>query len=376
MQTIGDLEELMDLIAPPRLAEDWDNVGLLVGERSHPLQRVLLTIDLREDVLAEAISRNVDAIIAYHPPIFKPLRRIDDSTPTGRVLLGAMSAGIAIHSPHTAADAAEGGVNDWLARGLGAGQLEALTPSTESRPGEDVKIVTFCPEDAVEGIRNALATAGAGLIGDYALCSFEVPGTGTFHGADSTNPAVGQSGSLQRISEIRLEMVCARTDLSRAIAYLRNAHPYEEPPVEIHPLEEQPTRRQGAGRMLHLEHPATFTDLAENIRTHLATGRLIGSEPAPGRLHAQVGVCAGSGGELLDEAMARGCTLFLTGELRHHDVLKAIDGQCAVLLAGHTNTERGWLKGLRTRLHKALNDGEEKVEVFQSETDVDPLRSL
>jgi dinuclear metal center YbgI/SA1388 family protein len=144
MQTIADLEELMELIAPSRLAEEWDNVGLLVGERSHPLQRLLLCIDLREDVLAEAIGANVDAIVSYHPPIFQPLQKINDSTTQGRILIGALASGIAIHSPHTAADAAADGVNDWLASGLGQGQQHALRSNAIPRIEEEVKIVTFC----------------------------------------------------------------------------------------------------------------------------------------------------------------------------------------------------------------------------------------
>ena len=376
MQTIADLEELMELIAPSQLAEEWDNVGLLVGERSHPLQRLLLCIDLRENVLAEAIGANVDAIVAYHPPIFQPLRKIDDSTTQGRILIGALASGIAIYSPHTAADAAPDGVNDWLASGLGQGQQYALRSKVIPRLEEEVKIVTFCPEEAVEGIRNELAAAGAGMIGDYALCSFEITGTGTFHGGAPTNPVVGTSGKLERVEEVRLEMVCGRVGLPRALEQLRKLHPYEEPPIEIHPLDPHVSRRQGAGRKKILETPATFTDLAENIRTHLATSRLIGHEPSPGRLHAQIGLCAGSGGDMLDDAMAKGCSLFVTGEMRHHDVLKAIDGDCAVILAGHTNTERGWLKVLRNRLKKALNRNGKKVEILQSSMDKDPLRSL
>ena len=375
MLTIGHLEEAMELIAPSRLAEEWDNVGLLVGSRSNPLQRALLCVDLREDVLAEALGKGVEAIVAYHPPIFHPVKRIEDSTPQGRILLEAIAAGIAIYAPHTAADAADDGVNDWLSSGLGPGKRESLRSGVIPRLGEDVKIVTFCPNDAVESIRNGLSAAGAGMIGNYSLCSFEITGTGTFHGGSATNPAVGTSGQLERVEEIRLEMVCDRAGLARAMEHLRRLHPYEEPPIEIYPLQPHPSRRVGAGRRVTLETPATFTDLAEGIRTHLATGRLIGHEPSPGRTHAQIGLCAGSGGELLDDAMAQGCTLFVTGEMRHHDVLKAADGGCAVILAGHTNTERGWLKVLRTRLQKVLGE-HGKLEVILSDVDTDLLRSL
>lgn len=376
MLTIGHLEEAMELIAPSRLAEEWDNVGLLVGERTQALQRVLLCVDFREDVLAEAIEQGINAVVAYHPPIFHPLKRIEDSTSQGRILLGAMAAGIAIYAPHTAADAVQDGVNDWLSNGLGPGTRHSLRSSVIPRPGEDLKIVTFCPKDAVESIRNELGAAGAGMIGDYSLCSFEIAGTGTFHGGNTTKPTVGTSGQLERVEEIRLEMVCTREGLTRALENLRRLHPYEEPPIEVHQLEPHVSRREGSGRRVTLETPVTFTDLAENFRTHLATKRLIGHEPSPGRTHTQIGLCAGSGGDLLEDAITQGCTVFVTGEMRHHDVLKAADQNCAVLLAGHTNTERGWLKVLRTKLKKALNQKNEKIEVILSSVDEDLLRSL
>lgn len=371
MQTIANFEEAMESIAPSDLAEAWDNVGLLLGDRTSPLKRVLLCIDLTEPVLAEALRKNAGAIVAYHPPLFKPINRIEDSSSQGRLLLGIMSAGIAVYSPHTAADAAEGGVNDWLAAAFGTNSA-ALRPAAVKRPTQAHKIVTFVPADRVEALRHALADSGAGDIGDYSICSFATPGIGTFLGGRTSNPAIGAAGHLEHVDEVRLEMVCSEPDLARALDHLRSAHPYEEAPIDVQPLLPQPTQRFGAGRMIHLETPLTFADLAERLRTHIGTNRLIGHNPSPRRRHEKLGVCAGSGADLLDEAVVQGCTLFVTGEMRHHDVLRAVNSNCAVLLAGHTNTERGWLKVLRKKLISHL-DG---VEITQSRADSDPLRNL
>ncbi|MDG1361601.1 MAG: Nif3-like dinuclear metal center hexameric protein [Phycisphaerales bacterium] len=366
---IQQLVDLMQEIAPSELGESWDNVGLLVGDRDHPLGRVMLCIDLTEAVLAEAIRKQVDAIVAYHPPIFTARKRITDEDAGGRILLAAIAAGIAIHSPHTAADAAEGGVNDWLADGLGAGDRRAIVPALELPATERVKVVTYGPADSIERIRHGLAAAGAGVIGEYELCSIEVAAVGTYFGGDASNPVRGERGRLERVDEIRLEMVCGDHNLAIAIEHLRSLHPYEEPPIEIYRQTERPRRGIGAGRRVVLDHGATIGTITDRMRDHLGTDRFANDDADRRRRHEVVGLCAGSGAELLDPAIDQGCTLFITGELKHHDVLHARARNCAVLVAGHTNTERGWLKRLRRRLRAGL-----EAEVVISRMDADPLR--
>lgn len=371
MQTILNLEKAMDLIAPPTLAEPWDNVGLLIGERTAPLKRVLLCIDLRETVLAEAVKANAEAIVAYHPPIFHPLKSITDQTPQGRLLLGVIAAGIAVYSPHTAADAAVGGVNDWLASAFSS-HAHALRPSSAIASDVEHKIVTFVPLEHAESLRRTVASAGAGVIGAYSNCSFASPGEGTFLGGEETSPAVGVTGNLERVEEIRLEFVCSATLLPSVLDRLRAAHPYEECALDVFPRVPQPRLRMGGGRILTLEKPLPFSAIAEKLRAHLGTDRLVGHDPTPRSNHDRLGFCAGSGGDLLNEAIAQGCSVFITGELTHHEVLRASDHACAVLLAGHTNTERGWLKILRKKLAAQLSG----VKVTQSRADSDPLRIL
>ena len=171
-------------------------------------------------------------------------------------------------------------------------------------------------------------------------------------------------------------MVCGASALPMVIEHLKELHPYEEPAYDVYTLEGTPSPTCGGGRILILENPEPFSELLENLRGHLATGRLTGCEPSPGRLHERIGICAGSGGDLLDDALHAGCTLYVTGEMSHHDVLKARSSGCAVLLAGHTNTERGWLKVLRRMLMKDLRAGKHKVDIDISRADCDPLQSL
>jgi hypothetical protein len=207
-----------------------------------------------------------------------------------------------------------------------------------------VKIVTFCPPEATERIRDGLAATGAGRIGGYERCSFEIPGTGTFFGGESTQPAVGGRGRLERVAETRLEMVCSRRALPLAIEALRRFHPYEEPPVEIHPLEPR-----------HFGVTAVSIALPDGAAAE----------------HGTIGFCAGAGEGLLDAAIAEGCTLFVTGEMRHHEVLSALARGCGVLLAGHTNTERGYLPILAERLRNEVTG----LDAVISRLDRDPLRA-
>jgi dinuclear metal center YbgI/SA1388 family protein len=369
--TVADLVAAMDRLAPPGLAESWDNVGLLLGRHGDPVSKVLLCIDLMPEVVDEAVAREVDAVIAYHPPIFSGLKSITDATPQNASLLTLIQAGIAVHSPHTAADAAPGGVNDWLADGLGDGTREALHPAEVLPSSERFKIVTFAPTAAIDEVRTAMAAAGAGHIGDYDTCATEVAVTGLFRGGETTNPVVGKRGRLERVPETRLEMVCGSAALGAAIEALRATHPYEEPPIEVHPLAPRPDPSIGAGRLVTLDRPATVKTLVERLRDHLGTNRFSVHEPDRRRKHAVIGMCAGSGAELMPAAFDRGATLFLTGELKHHDVLDAARRDAAVILAGHTNTERGWLKVLRKTLRRAMPS----VEFDVSKTDRDPLRT-
>lgn len=373
--TPAEVEQALDRIAPFRLAESWDNVGVLLATSRASLRRVLLTIDLAEPVLDEAISKGVDGIVAYHPPIFAPLKRLADRDRVERTIRRAAAADLWIASPHTALDAAPGGLNDWLARLAGPGSVEPLQRASESRRSEAFKIATFAPRHVVDAVRVAMAHAGAGRIGAYAECAFASEGVGTFLGDGTSNPAVGQRGRLERVEETRLEMVCGAGELAAAIAALRRSHPYEEPPIEIHALQPLPCPDAGAGRVNHLEAPTDLASLAQAFRRGLGLARIDVAEAAGGgskRKIRRVGVCAGSGGSLLDAAIEAGCDAFLTGELSHHRVLDAAARGVAVLLVGHTESERGYLPLLAKRLKRECSG----LETIVSRADRPPLRTL
>lgn len=376
---IRDLVAALDRIAPFRFAEPWDNVGLLLGDPADALGGpVLLTIDLTESVLDEALAQRAGAVVAYHPPIFEPLARLTDRSAAERIIVRAARAGLAMLSPHTALDAVPGGVCDWLCEGLSApaadgkihGDCRALVPLAQHPLPltQEVKITTFVPASHLDTVRNALATAGAGIIGHYRVCSFSTPGTGTFLGEPGTNPAVGASGTLQSVAEVRLEMVCAHAALPLALQTLRRFHPYEEPAIDVVPLVPQPVRDVGAGRRLSLDRPATVPELAARLRAFLHSPVRY-ADAAHGAPVKVVGVCAGSGGELADKLRPEGCEVFVTGELSHHKTLALVNAGISVILGEHTGTERGYLPRLADKLVAALPG----VDVVVSKADRDPL---
>ena len=375
---IADLARALESIAPLRMAEDWDNVGLIVGSESWGLGGpVLLTIDLTERVAAEAERRTCAAVVAYHPPLFQSVKRIVDGPGSGasqRVVLRMARAGIAVYSPHTALDAATGGVTDWLADGLlgeGSADRRAIRPLALQEGTQELKIVTFVPESELEKVRGGLATAGAGVIGNYTRCSFAVPGTGTFHGNEASSPVFGSRGEFTRVPEVRMEMVCSRRSLAIAIATLRQFHPYEEPPIDVYSLEARPDRSVGVGRRLMLDHPVALGELAARLKRRVG-GSTVQVGAVGGDLNAPVsciGVVPGAGESVAAAARADGCEVFITGEMRHHEVCAAMASGMSVILGGHTATERGYLPTLARRLGEMLGG----ATIIVSEEDTDPL---
>lgn len=376
MPRVNDLVSAMEKIAPSEYAEPWDNVGLLMGSLDREISGpVLLTIDLTEPVAREAREAGASAIVAYHPPIFHPLKRLDSKTGRQRALLAAAEAGMAVLSPHTALDAAPGGVTDWLADGLieqgatAGADRRALRPHYARPASEELKIVTFVPVESLENVRSALASAGAGIIGEYELCSFAIPGKGTFRGSEASNPAVGEAGRFEEVHEHRLEMVCSRKALPLAVATLRQFHPYEEPPIEVYELLGKPERAVGVGRRMVLDQPATLEHLAQRLKQHLGVSAVKVAAARPGEV-TRIGVCPGAGAETAELALANGCEAFVTGEMRHHEVIVMVEAGMSILLAGHTETERGYLPVLAQRLNETLPD----VRFAPARADRSPFR--
>ncbi len=339
---------LLDSVAPEHLAEGWDQVGLHVGGPGWAVDRALLCIDLTDAVVSEAAELGCGLIVAYHPPIFAPLKRLTETDWTQRRVLKAAEHGIAVYSPHTALDAVRGGMNDWLAESLGEGWS---APIEAKRFGRDAfKLVTYVPKDHAEAVRQAMAEGGAGQIGNYRECAFTWEGQGCYRPIEGANPAIGEVGKLERVAELRIEMLCEGHVLGEAVAALRSAHPYEEPAIDVLPMSAEPevdARANGAGRVRYLDQPVSSQALMEQVKARLGLSQVkVGGLETKVEIE-DIAVCVGSGGKLFEGVDA---DAYVTGEMQHHQVLDLVQQGKVVVLAGHTNTERPFLPVYRDKL--------------------------
>lgn len=364
MPTLAVVLDYLERLAPLRLAASWDNVGLLLGERTAPVRRVMTCLTVTPESAAEAIAAKADLIVTHHPVLFRPVQRLTDANAEGRMLLSLLQAHVAIYSPHTAFDNAAGGINDSLADLL---QLQQRRPLRTSSGGQQFKIVVFVPEAAWQQVADALFAAGAGRIGQYRECSFRSPGTGTFFGSEATNPAIGQKGRREEVAEFRLEALCPKSALGATVAALRQAHPYEEPAFDIYPLH-VPASGEGEGRVGVLAEPRPLREVAHRLQTALSVPhvQVIGELSRP---VARVAIVCGAGGEFLSDAVRAGADMFMTGEMRFHDYLAAQAQRIALVLPGHYATERFALERLALRLQSDWPD----LEVWASRHERDPV---
>ncbi len=363
---LDEICRVLEGIAPLHLAQSWDNVGLLAGDEQAECASISLAIDLTAAVLDEAIRDKHDLVLAYHPPLFKPISSLrTGSSGTDALVWSAIRNGVAIYSMHTALDAADGGTNDVLAGICGATDLEPF--EYVDAHCRECKIVVFVPAESVDAVADAMAGAGAGIIGEYEKCSFRIPGTGTFRGSAQSSPTVGQAGRYETVDEIRLEMVAPSTKLPGVVQAIQQAHPYEEPAFDLYPLVPRPMR--GIGRIGQLARPTSLAELTALLKQKVPTQavQIVGD---PAAHIGRVAVCVGAAGSLPFGLGLGAADCLITGEIRHHDAL-AIDrlGFHAIAL-GHWASERPVLAKLAETLRERLSD----MRITVSEADRDPFQ--
>jgi dinuclear metal center YbgI/SA1388 family protein len=373
MPTLGDITALLDEWYPPQHADDWDAVGLVLGDPAHDVRRILLAVDPVTAVADEAILMDADLLVTHHPLFLKGVHGFAATDPKGRVAHRLTSNGCALFTAHTNADSPAGGVSESLALALG---LEDVRPlEADPTPPLD-KIVVFVPVDAAERVRAALADAGAGRVGDYDQASFTSPGEGRFRPLDGAHPAIGQVGQAEVVEEVRIETVCQRSRRGAAVASMRVAHPYEEPAYDVVELASLDEPDRGSGRIGRLTASMTLRDFAahvDSVLAHTAHGVRVAGDPD--QQVETVGLCGGAGDFLLDRARSAGVDVYLTSDLRHHPASEVREhGAPALVDVAHWAAESTWLPVLRDRLVAALNDPGpgDTVEVRVSATNTDP----
>lgn len=363
MNTVDTICEFLKGLAPLALAESWDNVGLILGDRGEAVSRVMTCLTVTPKTAGEAIDRGANLIVTHHPVLFRPTQKLTTDDIQGGMLWRLIRASVAVYSPHTAYDGAAGGINEMIATRL---KLANVAPLRPAAIGSRVKLVVFVPNQDLERVSNAVFQAGAGVIGEYRECSFRLAGRGTFFGSENANPTIGRAGRREEVDEWRLEVVCPKTSVQTVVTAMRLAHSYEEPAFDIYPLDPVPGSI-GAGRAGELESPLTATRFAELVRDAVGA-TLVQVVGAANRQIRRAAIACGSGAEFLGDAIAARCDALVTGEASFHRQLEAESSGIVLVTAGHYATERFAVEELAIRIGQQFQE----LEVWPSATEQDP----
>lgn len=342
---LREITSVIEEFAPLSLQADYDNAGLITGHPELEITGAVLCLDVTEAVLDEAIARKANLVISHHPIVFLALKSITGRNHIERCIIKAIQHNIAIYAAHTNLDSARGGVSFVMAEKLGLQNVEVLEP----RANNLVKIGVHTPESHAEAVRAAMTEAGAGAIGDYDSCTFNVSGEGTFRAKPGAQPYVGQIDQLHREPEIRTESVVPTYRVAAVVTAIRKVHPYEEIAYDITPLN-LPNRDAGYGAVGDLPEPVDALQFLQTVKETFAVGAIRHSDP-PQPTVRRVAMIGGSGSDGMPVAIAAGADVFLTGDIKYNSFF---DARNHILLAdiGHFESEIGVISLLYELLTK------------------------
>ena len=331
--TVKDITKILEELAPLAHAEDFDNVGLLVGDQNMTVEGILVTLDTLENVVEEAIEKKCNLIVSFHPIIFKGLKKLTGTNYVERVVLKAITHNIAIYSLHTALDNSSIGVNAKICEALGIENPKILIP----KPNTLKKLTTYVPLAHVEKVKNALFDAGAGEIGQYSNCSFSAEGIGSFKAEAGANPALGEVGVLHSEKEVQLNAVFSFEREKKIIAALLQAHPYEQVAHEIITLENT-NADIGMGMVGNFDAEIGEEDFLKMVKVKM-NASVIRHSKFLGRKVKRVAVLGGSGAFAISAAKRAKADVFITSDVKYHQFFEA-ENQLLIADIGHFETEQ------------------------------------
>lgn len=362
---VKDVIALLEELAPLAYSEDFDNTGLLVGDANTNVSGILVTLDTLENVVDEAIEKNCNLIVSFHPIVFSGLKKITGQTYVERVVLKAIKHDISIYSNHTALDNSWNGVNAMICEKLGLKNRSVLIPQNETIK----KLITFVPSKDAEKVRNALFAVGGGSIGNYENCSFNVEGNGSFKGNESSNPVKGKKGEIHFEEETQIGITFPKHLQNSILKALFESHPYEEVAYEITTLENQ-NQQIGMGMIGEFENEMDETEFLKFVKKTMKTECIRHSKLLKKSIK-KVAVLGGSGSFAIDAAKKAGADAFISADFKYHDFFKA---ENTILLAdiGHYESEQ-YTKDL---LHAFLQKKITNFAVLLSQTNTNPISYL
>jgi len=366
--TVNDVWSALDERFPFAHCADWDNVGILLGDPEAPVRSVLIALDATPTVIARLRRRPADLLVTHHPVVFTPLKSVRPGPGPSAAAFVLLRMGVAVISAHTNADAAPRGVSHAMARRL---RLRGIRPLIPGEPSSGAcKIVVFVPPSHADAVLGAAAEAGGGRIGEYARCSFRAPGTGTFLGGAGSSPRIGARGTMEHVEEVRLEMVAPGSRVRGVLGAVRNAHPYEEPAVDVVPLREG-ALGGGIGVIGELPEPLPLDRALDALRRALRPSWIHVAGPRRKSVR-RVAIVGGSGAEFAFAAREAGADLYVTGDVKYHQALEAAAGDMPVADVGHASGER-WILPEFRRVIAARFPGAVSARVIMDE---EPLRAV
>lgn len=360
---------LLEQLAPKKLAESWDNVGLLLGNEQHEIGKIMVALDIDETVVDEAVEKNVDLIISHHPLIFKGMKSITDKSYHGRLIRRLIKEDIHVYAAHTNLDVADNGLNDYLAHLIGLDNLSVLdVTKTEAY----YKLYTMVPVDSVEIVEEALYKSGAGRYDHYDECSFKIQGQGSFRPIEGANPTIGIVDKREHVDEVRIEVLLAEEVLDQCVKGLIKAHPYETPAYSVIKIENL-SKSQGLGRVGVFKEPKSAEALIADLKEVLKCQTIRVAGQLTEKI-SKVGLCTGAGADFIYKAKSMGCDLYITGDLKYHEAQLANQLNMSIFDCGHYETEQIYMDYLAQYLQDKCQEKNYEVRIIKSESLENPIK--
>lgn len=363
---LNDLIKKIENKYPLNLAYDWDNVGLIVGDFDSDIKKVLVTLEANEKVINEAIENNVDLIVTHHPFIFKKMKKINTRDLKGKLIHKLIKNNINLYSMHTNFDIAYDGLNDYFMEVMGFENTKILDVTNSETL---YKLAVYVPETHENILREALGEAGAGYIGNYSNCTFNISGIGTFKPEENTNPFIGTIGEIEKVNEVKIETIVQQSILNKTIDKMIKAHPYEEVAYDIYKLENK-GQSVGLGRYVTLDSETDLQSLCEKIKLKLNMDhiRVVGEL---NRKIKKVAVVTGAGSDMVGLAKSKKCDVIITGDVKYHEAQDALDMDMTIVDCGHFDTEN-----IFKDVMKRFLDTVEDIEIIKSDINLNPFKII
>jgi len=350
--------------APKSIAWEKDNVGLQVGSLRREVKNILLCLDVDEKVVDEASRKRCNLIISHHPLLFRSFKKLDtEKDRKSRIIEKLIKKDITLYSAHTNLDFTKGGVSFQLAKKLKLTNQKFLLNLSSNQN----KISVFVPTTHADKVADAMHNAGAGIIGEYSNCSFRTLGTGTFKGSEKSNPKVGSKGKIERVEEVKIEVLVNSFDVPKVIAAIKQAHPYEEVAYDVYQLANENVN-YGVGVIGELSKELSVNQFLNYVSKSLRIKNLRFSHGAKSKVK-KIAVCGGSGSDLLDIAIKNRADAFVTADVKYHTFQDA-ENEILLVDAGHYETEIPALDEIKNRIEKSITD---KIKVYKYAGTTNPI---